>query len=236
MKNSVICPNCKTQNPFYNSICSNCRFYIRQKIINLDLFSLLASIIESPAKAFKTIIFSEHKNFIFFIFLLVCVKYLINARFVSMLTINQFQSTIGLEVSYSIVVGITLVIFLLFSILYTVTGKLTNISVRIKDTIAVLIYSQIPFVFGLVVLFSLELVIFGDYLFSINPTPFVIKGFIAYLFLLLEISLIIWSSFLVFKGFQTQTNVFSFSFLAAALFIVLLICLIYIYSLFVFTV
>jgi hypothetical protein len=153
-----------------------------------------------------------------------------------MITISQFRSTVGLEISYLIVVGITLVLFLLFSIAYTLTGKLNNISFRFKDTIAILIYSQIPFIFGLLILFSLELVIFGDYLFSTNPTPFVIKGFIAYLFLLLEISTIIWSSFLVFKGFHTQTNVISFSLLSASTFIVLLISLIYICSLFVFTV
>jgi len=236
MKNSVVCPNCKTQNPFYNSICFNCRYYIREKIINLDLFSLIASLIESPTKAFRTIIFSEHKNFTLFILLLVCIKYLINARFVSMLTKNEFQSTVGLEISYLIVTGITLVAFLLFSFLYTSIGRRKDISLRFKDTLAALIYSQIPYVIGLLVLFILELVIFGDFLFSINPTPFVIKGFISYLFLLLEISVIIWSAVLVFKGFHTQTNLHSFSVLSALSFIVLLFCLIYICSLFVFTI
>ena len=60
---------------------------------------------------------------------------------------------------------------------------MNNIPLRFKDTFALIIYSQIPYLFGLIILFPLELVIFGDYLFSKNPSPFTIKGTLAYLFL-----------------------------------------------------
>lgn len=236
MKNSVICPNCKSENPAYNSICSKCKFYIRDKIYNIDLWSLLGSIIESPATAFRTIIYSEHKNFIFFILPLIVLKYLINTRFVSMLSIGEFQSSVGLQMSYLIILGGTLLYFLAFSLLYTMIGKMNEIFICFKDTFALIIYSQIPLLFGLIILFTLELVIFGDYLFSINPTPFTIKGQIAFLFLVLEIGIIIWSIFLIYKAFHTQSSDIPFSIFAALLFIVLLSALIYIYSLYVFTI
>ncbi|MFI5236364.1 MAG: YIP1 family protein [Ignavibacteriales bacterium] len=235
MKNSVICPNCKTPNPFYNSICSNCKFYLREKISNLDLWSLLGLIVENPSKAFRTIIFSEHKNFIYFVIFFVSIKYLINARFVSMLSIGEFQSTVGLEISLFIVLLITLLFFLIFSTVYFSFMKLMNIEVRFRDIFAILIYSQVPFIFGLIILFSLELVIFGDFLFSINPTPFILKGSIAYMFLALEISTSIWSSVLVYKAFLCLSQSFSFSLGATFTLIVLLSGLIYIYSLTVFT-
>ena len=236
MKNSVVCPNCRTENPFYNFICNNCRVYLRDRISNLDLWSTISSIIETPSKGFKTIILSEHKNFIFFILFFIGLKYLINARFISMLTMSDFRSTIGLQYSYLIVLGATLIYFVSFSILYTVVGKRNDIYLRFKDTFAIIIYSQIPYLLGLVLLFTLELVLFGDYLFSKNPTPFIIKGFLAYLFLILEVGIIIWSIFLIIKAFLTQSQKKLFSVFTAITFTVLFWSLMYFCSIIVFTV
>ena len=236
MKNSVTCPNCSVENPFYNSVCSNCRSYLRHRVYNLDLWSLISLIIESPTKAFRTVIFSEHKNFIFFLLLFLALKYLIITRFISIITIGEFQSSVGLQVSYPIILGGTIVFFLIFSLLYNLAGMYSNISLRFKDTLSLIIYSQIPLVFGLIILFTLELVIFGDYLFSINPTPFVIKGFMAYLFFVLECGTIIWSIFLLFKAFRAQSQSLSFSLTATIIFFILLSALLYFFSIFVFTI
>ena len=236
MKNSVTCPNCSVENPFYNSVCSNCRSYLRDRVYNLDLWSLISLIIESPNKAFRTVIFSEHKNFIFFLLLFLALKYLIITRFISIITIGEFQSSVGLQVSYPIILGGTIVFFLIFSLLYNLAGMSSNISLRFRDTLSLIIYSQIPLVFGLIILFTLELVIFGDYLFSINPTPFVIKGFMAYLFFVLECGTIIWSIFLLFKAFRAQSQSLSFSLTATIIFFILLSALLYFFSIFVFTI
>jgi len=236
MRNSVTCPNCNSENPFYNSICLGCKFYLRDRIYNLDLWTIISSLIETPTKAFRTIIFSEHKNFILFILFFVSIKYLINARFISMLSVGEFQSTIGLQLSYLIVLGITLIYFIIFSLLHKLSSKRNEVNIRFKDTLALIIYSQIPFLFGLIILFPLELVIFGDYLFSLNPTPFIIKGTIAYLFLVIEIGLVIWSIFLVFKAFRTQSQNLFFSLTSASVFVVLFWTLIYFCSLIVFTI
>ena len=235
MKNSVSCPNCNIENPFYNLNCSDCRTYLRERVYNLDLWSTISSTVETPSKAFKTIIISEHKNFIFFIILILSLKYLINTRFISMLSVGGFESTISLQYSYLIMLGLTVIFLTGFSWFYTLAGKKSSF-IRFKDTFSIIIYSQIPYVFGLVILFTLELVLFGDYLFSKNPTPFVIKGFFAYLFLLLELTTVIWSAILVLKAFLVQTKQKIFSVLAAIIFFVLLWLLIYFCSLIVFTI
>lgn len=236
MRNSVTCPNCNSENPFFNSICSGCKYYLRDKIYNLDLWTMISSLIEAPTKAFRTIIFSEHKNFIFFILFFVSIKYLVNARFIAMLSIGEFQSTIGLQLSYLIVLGITLVYFIIFSLIYKSLSKRNQVNIRFKDTLALITYSQIPFLFGLIILFPLELVILGDYLFSMNPTPFIIKGIITYFFLAIEIGLIIWSIFLIYKAFLTQSQHFIFGLISASVFVVLFWSLIYFCSLVVFTI
>ena len=142
MKNSVTCPNCNFENPFYNSVCSSCKYYLRDRIYNIDLWTLISSLIESPTKAFHTIIFSEHKNFISFILFFVAIKYLINVRFISMLSVGEFQSTIGLQYSYLILFGIMIIYFLLFSFVYKFSGKSNEINLRFKDTLALIIYFQ----------------------------------------------------------------------------------------------
>jgi len=132
--------------------------------------------------------------------------------------------------------GVTLIYFSLFSFLYSLSGKAYNIYLRFKDTLALIIYSQIPYLFGLIILFSLELVIFGDYLFSKNPTPFTIKSTLSYLFLALEFAIALWSFFLIFKAFLTQSNNLIFSILSSTMFVGLFWSLIYLCSLFVFTI
>lgn len=236
MKNSVVCPNCNSENPFFNYVCLNCRIYLQDKVYNLDFWSIVSLIIESPSQAFKRIIFSEHKNFIFFILVFVSLKNLINTRFISMINVGNFQSTIELYFSYLIILVLMTIYFLLFSFFYSKSAKIFDISIRFKDTFALLIYSQIPYLFGLFILFTLELVIFGDYLFSRNPTPFTIKSSISYLFFTLEIAIIVWSYFLVFKSFLIQSHHKSFSIITSLTFIVLFWSLIYFCSLFVFTI
>ncbi len=236
MKNSVTCPNCKYENPFYIPICSNCRFYLRDRIYNIDLWSIVSSIVESPSKAFRTIIIAEHKNFIFFVLIFVSIKFLINARFISMISLGEFQSTVELFYSYLIVFGITLIYFLLFSLCQKIIGKINDIDIRLKDSFSVIIYAQLPFLFGLFILFPLELVIFGDYMFSLNPPPFVIKGIISYLFLSIEVALLVWNAFLVYKAFKSQSNHSSFSLVSSFIFVVMFWILIYFCSTIVFTI
>ncbi len=84
MKNSIVCSNCKSENPFYKAICENCKSYIRDKIYNIDLGNVLARLIESPTTGYKTIIFSEHKNFITFLILFAVLKFEIDATFLSL--------------------------------------------------------------------------------------------------------------------------------------------------------
>jgi hypothetical protein len=236
MKNSVVCPNCDSENPFFNSICSDCSTYLRDRVYNLDLWSIFSLIIESPSKAFNRIIFSEHKNFIFFILLFVSLKFLIEARFLSMISVGNFQSTVELHISYFIIIGVTTGYFLIFSILYSKVGSAFDITLRFKDTFALIIYSQLPYLFGLVVLFTLELVIFGDYLFSKNPSPFTIKSTLSYLFFILEIAIIFWSTFLLFKAFLTQSRNKSFSLISSLIFFVFFWSMIYFCSMFVFAI
>jgi hypothetical protein len=153
-----------------------------------------------------------------------------------MVSVGEFQTTIELFLSYLIILGLVSIYFLLFSFAYKSMCNANQIHCRFKDVFSVIIFSQIPYAIGLFILFPLELVIFGDYLFSINPTPFTIKGSIAYLFLVVEIGIILWSIFLTFKAFKAHSQSLTFSIVGTVSFVVLFWVLIYFCSVTIFTI
>jgi len=204
MKNIVTCPNCSSENPYYKLTCSNCNSYIRDRISNLDLWNITGVLIESPVKAFQKIIYSDHKNFIFFILFFISIKFLVNARFISLITIGKFTTTTSLPVSFILILSFLVIVLILFAFIFTLINSSFGFSTRFKDIFSIVIYAQLPYLFGLAVLFPIELIIFGDYIFSLNPSPFVIKEMIAYTLFTVELLLILWSIFLSIAAFYVH--------------------------------
>ncbi len=235
MNNTITCSNCSNENPSYVHICENCNSFIRERVYNIDLWNLIGLLIESPGKAFKHIVYSEHKNFIGFVLLLITVKFLVDARFVSLVSLESFNPTTGLYLSYSIVLVSLTGFLILYSYCITFVNELLNIKTRFRDNFSVLVYSLIPNVFGIVFLFVIELVVFGEYLFSINPSPFVVKEFVAYLLAGAELSLIIWSVFLSYIAFRVQTNSMLLSIINTLVFNIFIAALLFFSSKYIFT-
>ena len=204
MKNIVTCPNCSAENAYYKETCSSCNSFIRDKISNLDLWNIMGLLIENPVKAFQLIIYSQHKNFIFFILFFVSIKFLINVRFISLLTIGRFTTITSFPVSFVLILSFLVIALILFAFIFVRINSSSGFSTRFKDIFSIVTYSQLPHLFGLAVLFPIELIIFGDYIFSLNPSPFVIKEMIAYTLLTVESLLILWSVFLSVAAFYVH--------------------------------
>lgn len=200
MKNVVICPNCRTENPLYKYTCSNCKTYLRDRIFNLDLWQLIGMLIESPVKAFTRIIQSEHKNFIILIAVLFSIRAFINSRFISILLYGENSLRFNLVTALLISAGAGLLIIWIFTFILFALNKISGLKTRLRDNNAVLIYSVLPYSFALIVLFPIELIIFGGYLFSNNPSPFLIKPTIAFTLLSFEGLLVLWGILLAVTG------------------------------------
>ena len=206
MNNEIVCRNCQTSNPFHQLTCLNCKEYLRERVYNLDLWNLLEQLIESPIKSFTKIIHSEQKNFIVFIIFLAAIKFFINTVFFFLLsTQNNLFSLNGIRNYLIVLTSITLII-LIFTILTKITNRLLNNITRTKDIFSILSYALVPNIFALLILFPLELIFFGEYLFSNNPSPFLIKETAAYIMLVLEILMILWTFFFSIKALFTLTK------------------------------
>ena len=200
MKNVISCPNCGTENPFYKLTCLNCKGYLREKIFNLDLWQQIELLIESPVKAFNRIIQSEHKNFIILITVLFSVKIFVDARFLSILFSGENSLRTGIVSGLLISAGGAFLVIWIFTVSLFFLNKFTGINTRIRDDNAVLIYSLLPYAISVIILFPIELIIFGGYLFSDNPSPFELKATVAYILLVIEILIILWRLFLSVSG------------------------------------
>jgi len=165
-------------------------------------------LIESPMKAFARIIHSEHKNFIVFILFFAAIKYSIAAVYMSLAIAGNNHYLHNVFIVFLINLGILVTVILLTTYLFTYVLKSKNIRTRWKDNISIIIYSLIPYIIALVILFPVELILFGYTVFSVNPSPFIIKETLAYVMLGFEILFILWSVFLSFMAFRRQSNDF----------------------------
>jgi hypothetical protein len=194
------CKKCNHVNPAYKNICTECKSYLRERVVNIDLWTTIRLLLEDPIKAFKQIIFAEHKNFILFVSFFIAIKNLITSRFISVPVLgnNGVTTSFMLSILLMILISISLISF--FSYLLKIFYGIKKIELRTKDIYALNVYSFIPYLFGLIFIFPVELIVLGGDIFSNNPYSFQIKPLISYLLIGFEIISIIWSFFLIQKS------------------------------------
>lgn len=217
MKNVITCKNCGTENPFYGFICTKCNSFLRERVVNIDFFNILGIMIESPSKAFKKIIFAEHKNFISLVSILICIKLFINSLIIA--------PYIKQEIFGDLIINffLEIVLFVIFIFIYSYVLKLFTLlfgnRTRLRDNFAILIYSFIPMIYALIFLFPVELILYGGSLFSNNPSPFLIKPIPSYILTFMEAIIIIWCTTLTFFAIKVSTNLTIFSILTSIIFV-----------------
>jgi len=197
------CKKCNHVNPAYKNICTECKSYLRERVVNIDLWNTIQLIIENPAQAFKQIIFAEHKNFIFFIFFFIAIKNLLITRFLSVPALGANGVTTSFIFSLVLIILITIFLGASFTLLQITIYNKKDIKLRFQDLYAVNVYSFIPYLFGLVFIFPVELIVLGGDIFSNNPYSFEIKPLITYILIGCEFVTIIWSFFLILKSILT---------------------------------
>jgi hypothetical protein len=129
-------------------------------------------------------------------------------------------------------IGGMLILMLLISLSLHFVLKKGSIESRFKDIFAILTYSFLPYTFAAIILFAIEIVIFGGDLFSVNPSPFVIKSFLAWFLVAIEILIILWSLFLLISGIYAQSKSKIFSIISGLIINIIIFASIYFYSIY----
>lgn len=202
---TLICDNCQHENPLFKSTCTNCSHYLRATEVNIDLWKTTWNLFENPTLTIKNIIFAEHKNFVIFLLILFSIKInliniILNSAFLnnSLISFNISNLLFGTIV----VLLVTLLLIKIITIVFNARQKRT----RYKDNLALSVYSFVPTILTIIVLLPIEYGIFGLNWFDYNPSPIILKETTAYIFLVIEAIMILWSFFLLGRSYFIQTN------------------------------
>lgn len=196
----INCSKCSHINPPHKNICENCKNHLRERVVNIDLWDTVLSIIENPKTAFKNIVYAEHKNFIYFLLFFISIKNIIIARFISAPEIGLTKATSSTISVLILSIIITTLFFVINASLFQLFSKKNIIKLRFIDIFSMNVYSFVPFIIGLVIVFPVELIVLGSDIFSNNPYPFQIKPTITYILISFEVLLILWTILLYFKS------------------------------------
>lgn len=232
MKNVQICPNCGAENPIYKYSCVNCKAFLRTRVVNIDLWHTISSIIESPVNTFTKIIEAEHKNFLIFLNSLIGIKFFLIAIILS--SFNEINSvkTDYFFLNLLIMIGVSFILLILIAYLLTKLNSVFGLDNRFRDNYAIIVYSFIPLLMSLVLLSPVHYALFGPYWFTYNPPPYIIKEVPAYILLFIEALLILWSLMMIIWGYYAQTRSKLYSTVMGILSYIVITAVLYFYPFF----
>lgn len=222
----INCPYCNEKLVIDSYSCDNCSSIIRDRVPNLDLFNILYLLIFDPKLAITKILYSEQKNYLLLLLFSLSIKVafimLVSSRiFDYTQNFNLFLLTTGIYL-----IALIVIFVLLFSILFVLYKKIYDSKVKIKNLFSIFIYSTSIFSLSFFILFPIEVMMFGAYIFSSNPSPFDIKSFVSYALLIIEICFFCYSIFLLFYSFFIYLRKTIFPFFIDLLFTLLILSLI----------
>lgn len=204
MNNKLICHSCKTVNPLYAYTCSSCNAFLRSRIPNIDFWTTILKIIETPVSAAESIIQSDHKNFLSFILFIVSLKISLNLWIINNAFV--FQENISNNFFISLFVGMTgfILSLMIISFLFTKISKYFNVQTRFRDNLSIYAYAFLPLAMTFTILTPVQIALFGTYWFTFNPSPLIIKEIPSYIILIIETLFFLWSIILLILFNYTQ--------------------------------
>lgn len=189
----IKCTVCLAENDDFATTCVQCKAFLQDRVPNLNLFETGWKILESPRKAFRVINLAEHKNYGLFLFSLFGISlsftffwyFKLGTRFESLLDLIPWAVGVGVAGGVVLALPMTLV--------YHLVAKLLGGSTNIRGSFALLGYSFTPIALSIFLVLPIELLTFGMYLFTSNPSPYTIKP----------------ASYIVLVGFDMLLSVWS---------------------------
>lgn len=204
--NIIACPSCNSENLFESYKCANCSAILRTRVSNIDFWETLNSLLFRTGDTFKKIIYSDHKNYLLILLILFALKLLQYSFFIFGLT----DQSIHFE-KFFLNLVLSIILIFIFTVLFMEITRLVFLKIARqkllrKNFFSVFGYSSAFFSLSLFILLPIEIILFGPYLFSQNPSPFDIKPIPAYTIIGIELIMLITFIFLLIVGFKVYLN------------------------------
>jgi hypothetical protein len=196
----IVCPVCRHSNDSFSIKCESCGSFIQDRVPNLDLFTQIWHVIESPEDAFKKVIIAEHKNFVLFLSTFLGIASAFTLFWVHP-SGNSFDNLFPLLL-FGIAIGVCIgiPIFLLLTSAVYGAAMLFRGKGSFLDTYGVIGWSLVPVMFSVVFILPLELGTLGLILFSTNPSAVEVKPLVTFVLKGMDVLTVVWSLLLAAKG------------------------------------
>lgn len=198
----IDCPVCRTRNHHLNVVCSSCGGFVQGRVENLDLFSTIWKLIERPRYAFHQIAIARYKNYSTIVPALAGAGFIF--AFFWYVHAGDHTSTALTLLIGGLAAGppAGVVLTVLMSVILWASLRVARITVRFRNLFAVLAYSTVPVLLGVVFILPLEVFSFGRYFFSLNPPPWLLKPVSYYAFVGLGYAVGAWTFALAVIGMR----------------------------------
>ncbi|HEV8538964.1 MAG TPA: YIP1 family protein [Bacteroidota bacterium] len=202
----ITCSVCRTENHPLTVICVRCGGYLQTRVDALDLFATAWDIVERPFKAFHRISVAQHKNYVYFLSSIAGIGFAFLIFW--LMKAGEYSDSLINIIGAGFVIGppFGVVFSMLFSFIVWLTMKASRIESSYKNIFAVSVYAFVPVVFSVVLILPIELMTFGTYFFTINPSPYTLKPASYIILLGLDGLLSLWSLLLLVIGMKILIN------------------------------
>jgi hypothetical protein len=199
----IRCPNCGIENGDLAVVCPRCGSFLQARVVTIDLFTTAWQLIETPRKAMRRVVAAVHKNYAIFL----SSFYGIALAFFLLWVLNLgelFENLLYLLFT-AILIGPALGIIHIFlaGLIGVLVSRLWGTPMRFANVFGVAAYATVPEILSIALVLPIELLTFGLFMFSNNPSPFVIKPFPYVVFMILDGLVVLWSLTLFTIGIRT---------------------------------
>jgi hypothetical protein len=169
------CPVCGTANTQLAVVCTSCGAWLQTKVDNLDLFRTGWSVLERPSRAFHEIAIARHKNYVFLLSAFIGISYVFGIFWA--FKAGEFSPSLINLLFAGITVGpfFGIAAVPLFALLVKLQSRPAGKPLTFLNCLAVVAYGQIPLALTAVLFLPVELLTFGLYFFTRNPSPYTLR-------------------------------------------------------------
>lgn len=193
----IVCSYCDSLNFILELKCRNCGNLLHEKYNTIDLGELIYLSLFEPKFAAKRVLFSTKKNYLFILLILLVLKFTLFSLYDATIvdSFNDLRLDNYLVIVFEWLIAI-LVVNLLMKILFELLFKQ---KISYLNILSMTTYPYIFSAISLFILFPLELMLFGQYLFSKNPGIFDINFTKAILITCIELVIFFYSMHLLYN-------------------------------------